>query len=1217
MSEGPATGAALPVPAEEVQAQPAAAEPTSRTLEAPLATVKFDDSEYGCCNGNGSSPGCTGSTKGCVASALNPILSLCNGGVTPLATPGSGILTAVSRYGEKVQAASKDQDKYYSSTSSFVSQWRREQARMHASAAGKALAVHAVGLTSTIADPYVQRPMLRLTVVDESTGMPLRRPLWLPAGGASASLIPLQGGSFTGPSVLGGTMSAPLGGMPGMCSGKPNGNTFVPNMHSRRSPVALDITPPQATAPTAVTVPAGGAAAPASTPADKPKGVTEVPAVWDETLVLPDDARVYLRPGVVFLFEVLEWGMQIPPRLLQRSAVPGMPHTGVYPVSWGFFRPVAADGACKVHVSPPLLIPPPGTAAAGGAHTTRRRSAATGSAGVHQRSQLNPTMELLSLSNGIPQLLTREEVASMGGLVEEAPPHKPDETGDSKEGDTTQPRPSAKHSAPVQTLAHFGLGLAFARPVRVTVTAGAAGQKEEGGPDPAEGGGSDEELPAPGRNARQATIPVPAGSDAEQLQQVFEVARPPLLRVKMYRWQQATWQAAAAHNASMRSAVLLSARALDRLRRKREDPTHSSGPDSGMLGAAPPPVCLQYRLRGRQEAGYTLGVQVAAIQPWWMGAGATTGGSAATPPQAAHEAAGVVDDWAASQAAARAEEAAWSNGRFHVSALDRDSSLRGAAAGEELGGGPGGRNGDPTAAGAGAGREDLASLALRQRRQRDPCLPPVRHFGTLSAGQLGAMAVSFSPKGEYVAVGASDAGDNHPIRLYDTDTGKLLAVLAGHTGLVYALRWRGDGRMLATASADGTARVWQIIAAAEGGEMGERSRNSGRSGSNSRRNSLDTAATAEGGGGGRVLAPALVATLTHRPMVFVYSAAWHPKDPSVLVTGAFDGKVRLWTFQPLEEADGGSGASGSDSEEEPQDRRGRGGRRARDGRATADTGDSSSDEEGRGGAAVPGGKRRLQRTSSSMQMRQAEERGVFLGALGTDWTGAMGRRRRGGDEEGAGGVPLSPATRHVKGTSPQGPHGAHVNAVVFDAKGRRMYTADAGGAVVVWEVDERNGGDSASYSVRRRVVLPGLSGVPIVAMALHPTLSQLAVLAHGNTLRLLDAAYTTLPLVRTFPGVRCSTARLNVVFSPDGRYIAAGSEDGEVGIWETESGLVVEGAGQAGGARSMYIMGFGTQDGTALNDVDWHPSQHMVALSAFGRGNPVMLYVNDAEAGRS
>jgi WD40 repeat protein len=191
-----------------------------------------------------------------------------------------------------------------------------------------------------------------------------------------------------------------------------------------------------------------------------------------------------------------------------------------------------------------------------------------------------------------------------------------------------------------------------------------------------------------------------------------------------------------------------------------------------------------------------------------------------------------------------------------------------------------------------------------------------------------------------------------------------------------------------------------------------------------------------------------------------------------------------------------------------------------------------------------------------------------------------------------------------------------VNAVVFGSKGKRMFTADAAGAVAVWNVELRNGPDSASYTVRRRVVLPGMEGVSIVAMALHPTLSQLAVLGQGNTLRLLDAAYTTLPVVRTFPGVRCSNARLNVVFSPDGRYLAAGSEDGEVGIWETDSGLVVEGAGQAGGARSMYIMGFGTQDGTALNDVDWHPSQHMIALSAFGRGNPIMLYVNDAEEGR-
>ena len=1149
---------------QDVAGQPKDAEEEAKLSEfvADRASIARDPSQPGCCSGNGTNPSCGTSCAGCCGVVLNPLCGLCGGGVTPLALGVDEHLHAAAKSTAPGSRAA---------ASSIASKWATSHERVTHAAAGAALAVHIVGLTSTLADPYVQHPLIRMTVIDECTGHVLRRPLWLPQQpqqGLSPH-VPVAAAGTASHGALGGTQALPRVPPRGLCGGDQDPNAFAPNAHSARACVAYDYTPPQSTAPTAISV---TTPAPEHGSQDAKPTATEVPAVWDETLVLPDDARVYLRAGVVLLFEVFEWGLRLPRRLLQQAKA----GSGVYAVGWGYLRPVAPDGTCHAHMAPLLKISPPGTTASGAAHTTRRRSAATGSAGIHQRSQLNPTMELLSQSNGIPQLLTAEEAASMGGIP-----------------------PGDQGSDAIPVLPHFGLGLAYARAVAEVA-------KDQPLPHQAEEGQTEAEaLPEPGTNARHLT-PAQRGK-AGHWEGVYEVARPPLLRVRMHRWLTPTWQERQAALANTRSTVFEHVRSQDYTGGRERAVASTVGPKPGLLGMQCPPVVVQYRMRRRVEAGYNLGIQLAAVQPWWLEPAeeqeskqpaAGQGQGAADAAILAHSAAGVVDDWAAAGVAARMEEEAWSDLRFNLRHLDAEAASRlmdGGAAGGGAGGG--GQVGDGTDAGGAAGeREAMNALVLRQRRARDPCLPPVRHFRALPAGSLGCMAVAFSPSGEYVAVGASDRSGNYPIFLYEPGSGRRVSVLTGHTGLVYHLQWRGDGAMLASASADGSAMVWNILGSShsEGEESDEpdeskpaapqagraRGRRAGQRGAHAR-HAAPTPSVANRELRKGPLEPHLVACLLHRPPVFVYGVAWHPHDDSVLVTSAFDGKVRLWTF------------SHGDAPER-SDRRGR-----------AEAADEDTDDD----------VQVAERGSSSLKVQQARQRGVFLGALGTDWS--PGGRTPAPPRQGSGaGVPLSPMQRQLKGRGPQGPHGAHVNAVTFDTRGKRMFTADAAGVVVVWDVPSQRCADVSAYSVRRRQTLPGLEGRSIVALAPHPTLSQLALLAHGNVLRLVDTSFSTLPLVRTFPGVRCSSSHLALAFSPDGGFLAAGSEDGEVGVWEVDSGLVVEGAGQAGGARSLYIMGFGRQLDVALNAVAWHPNEHMVALGAFGGGNPVMLYVNDTGDGR-
>jgi WD40 repeat protein len=72
-------------------------------------------------------------------------------------------------------------------------------------------------------------------------------------------------------------------------------------------------------------------------------------------------------------------------------------------------------------------------------------------------------------------------------------------------------------------------------------------------------------------------------------------------------------------------------------------------------------------------------------------------------------------------------------------------------------------------------------------------------------------ALEFSPDGRLLAVGGGEPAISGGIVLYDaTQRFRRLRQLAGHTEVVYGLAFSADGKRLASASLDKTARIWSL-----------------------------------------------------------------------------------------------------------------------------------------------------------------------------------------------------------------------------------------------------------------------------------------------------------------------------------------------------------------------------------------------------------------------
>jgi eukaryotic-like serine/threonine-protein kinase len=405
-------------------------------------------------------------------------------------------------------------------------------------------------------------------------------------------------------------------------------------------------------------------------------------------------------------------------------------------------------------------------------------------------------------------------------------------------------------------------------------------------------------------------------------------------------------------------------------------------------------------------------------------------------------------------------------------------------------------------------------------------------------------SVAYSPDGRLLAT----AGADGLVKLWDAATGQQQRRLAGHDGWATAVAFAPDGRTLATGGADGTARLWET---ATGNELATLRGHAnavcclafapdGRALATGSGqvvpSAFDPASRFGGGGPGEVKLWDLPAGKERATLPAVREgvlAVSFAPDGKTLAAATFDGLVWLWDADGRRQRDVLRGHRGAvfALAFTPS------------GRLLATAGHDQVVRLWR----VSDGQHRMTLAGHPAPVLAAAfaPDGRTLATAGADqivrlWDLASAAERAG-----------------VRG------HTGAIWAVAFSPDGRALATSSDDGTVKVWDVTRPQGHD---------ILRAHLGEVSDVAFA--PGGREAATVSHDGSVKLWDVAGgRSKALLKGHRGsVECAA------YAPDGRTLATGGWDGEVKLWDVPRRR--ERASLSGHTRKVWSVAFSPDGGT-------------------------------------